>query len=220
MLHHHDIAIWLLSLRHVMTSSWHHYLTLVPQAYITSSWHHYLTLVPQACITSSWHHYLTLVRQACPRGKGSSLREAKQGCGFECGQWWRGGRGRREVHGRLYQEDCRGGECVCVWVCVCVCVFVCVQYFPSHSSLLLEPEILTSTLTKRRLMKSSPLLPDRREYLFDQWDLSVCVCWEWDGEDVGFFSWKPAADRPLVGLGGQQVEGEGVWWITSLLLNW
>ena len=71
-------------------------------------------------ITSSWHHYLTLVPQACPRGKGSSLREAKQGWGVECGQWWRGGRGRREVHGRLYQEDCRGGECVWVWVCLCV----------------------------------------------------------------------------------------------------
>ena len=104
-------------------------LTLVPQACITSSWHYYLTLVLQACITSSWHHYLTLVPQACPRGKGSSLREAKQGWGVECGQWWRGGRGRREVHGRLYQEDCRGGVCVCVHVCMYVylCVCECVQ---------------------------------------------------------------------------------------------
>ena len=56
--------------------------------------------------------------------------------------------------------------CVCVRMCVCLCVGV--QYFPTHSSLLLEPEILTSTLTKRRLMKSSPLPPDPREYLFDQ----------------------------------------------------
>ena len=98
--------------------------------------------------------------------------------------------------------------CVCATVCMSVSVFVGVQYFPSHSSLLLEPEILTSTLTKRRLMKSSPLPPDRREYLFDQWGLSVCVCWEWNGEDVGFFSWAPGAGGPLLGLGGQQVEGE------------
>ena len=43
---------------------------------------------------------------------------------------------------------------VCVCVCRCVCLCLCVQYFPSHSSLLLEPETLISTLTKRRLMKN------------------------------------------------------------------
>ena len=33
-------------------------------------------------------------------------------------------------------------------VSVCDCVYVCIQYFPSRSSLLLEPETLISTLTK------------------------------------------------------------------------
>ena len=43
-------------------------------------------------------------------------------------------------------------------VSVCDCVYVCIQYFPSRSSLLLEPETLISTLTKRRLMKNGTFL--------------------------------------------------------------